>query len=86
MLSPSELHLEFLDKILLLKMKKGINWRFLLGLFLRLWVILLIIGKKSSQENRNYLRMWSQENKSKAKNSKDLPKLNQVLLLTFTFH
>lgn len=34
-------------------------------------------GKKSSQENRNYLRMWSQENKSKAKNSKDLPKLNQ---------
>uniref|UniRef100_A0A669PBQ9 TBC1 domain family member 9 n=1 Tax=Phasianus colchicus TaxID=9054 RepID=A0A669PBQ9_PHACC len=34
-------------------------------------------GKKSSQENRNYLRMWSQENKSKAKNSRDLPKLNQ---------
>ncbi|XP_075006197.1 TBC1 domain family member 9 isoform X4 [Calonectris borealis] len=34
-------------------------------------------GKKSSQENRNYLRMWSQENKSKAKNTKDLPKLNQ---------
>lgn len=34
-------------------------------------------GKRSSQENRNYLRMWSQENKSKAKNSKDLPKLNQ---------
>uniref|UniRef100_A0A8B9IF20 TBC1 domain family member 9 n=1 Tax=Anser cygnoides TaxID=8845 RepID=A0A8B9IF20_ANSCY len=34
-------------------------------------------GKKSSQENRNYLRMWSQENKSKAKNSKDLPRLNQ---------
>ncbi|KFV05864.1 TBC1 domain family member 9, partial [Pterocles gutturalis] len=34
-------------------------------------------GKKSSQENRNYLRMWSQENKSKAKNAKDLPKLNQ---------
>ncbi|NXV76165.1 TBCD9 protein, partial [Atlantisia rogersi] len=31
----------------------------------------------SSQENRNYLRMWSQENKSKAKNAKDLPKLNQ---------
>ncbi|NXX55937.1 TBCD9 protein, partial [Scopus umbretta] len=31
----------------------------------------------SSQENRNYLRMWSQENKSKAKNTKDLPKLNQ---------
>uniref|UniRef100_A0A663E340 TBC1 domain family member 9 n=1 Tax=Aquila chrysaetos chrysaetos TaxID=223781 RepID=A0A663E340_AQUCH len=38
---------------------------------------LLTIGKKSSQENRNYLRMWSQENKSKAKNTKDLPKLNQ---------
>ncbi|KFP53277.1 TBC1 domain family member 9, partial [Cathartes aura] len=35
------------------------------------------ICKKSSQENRNYLRMWSQENKSKAKNTKDLPKLNQ---------
>lgn len=34
-------------------------------------------GKKSSQENRNYLRMWSQENKSKAKTTKDLPKLNQ---------
>ncbi|XP_042706235.2 TBC1 domain family member 9 isoform X4 [Chrysemys picta bellii] len=34
-------------------------------------------GKKNSQENRNYLRMWSQENKSKAKNAKDLPKLNQ---------
>uniref|UniRef100_A0A803W4U9 TBC1 domain family member 9 n=1 Tax=Ficedula albicollis TaxID=59894 RepID=A0A803W4U9_FICAL len=34
-------------------------------------------GKKSSQENRNYLKMWSQENKSKAKNTKDLPKLNQ---------
>ncbi|KFU86160.1 TBC1 domain family member 9, partial [Chaetura pelagica] len=33
--------------------------------------------KKTSQENRNYLRMWSQENKSKAKNAKDLPKLNQ---------
>ncbi|NXR98372.1 TBCD9 protein, partial [Oxylabes madagascariensis] len=31
----------------------------------------------SSQDNRNYLRMWSQENKSKAKNTKDLPKLNQ---------
>uniref|UniRef100_A0A663ND29 TBC1 domain family member 9 n=1 Tax=Athene cunicularia TaxID=194338 RepID=A0A663ND29_ATHCN len=38
---------------------------------------MLTIGKKSSQENRNYLRMWSQENKSKAKNTKDLPKLNQ---------
>ncbi|KFQ58294.1 TBC1 domain family member 9, partial [Pelecanus crispus] len=38
---------------------------------------LLTIGKKSSQENRNYLRMWSQENKSKAKKAKDLPKLNQ---------
>uniref|UniRef100_A0A803VTP0 TBC1 domain family member 9 n=1 Tax=Ficedula albicollis TaxID=59894 RepID=A0A803VTP0_FICAL len=35
------------------------------------------VGKKSSQENRNYLKMWSQENKSKAKNTKDLPKLNQ---------
>ncbi|XP_025067481.1 TBC1 domain family member 9 isoform X4 [Alligator sinensis] len=34
-------------------------------------------GKKNSQENRNYLRMWSQENKSRAKNTKDLPKLNQ---------
>ncbi|XP_039397085.1 TBC1 domain family member 9 isoform X2 [Mauremys reevesii] len=34
-------------------------------------------GKKNSQENRNYLRMWSQENKSKAKNAKDLPRLNQ---------
>uniref|UniRef100_A0A8D0GKZ3 TBC1 domain family member 9 n=1 Tax=Sphenodon punctatus TaxID=8508 RepID=A0A8D0GKZ3_SPHPU len=33
--------------------------------------------KKNSQENRNYLRMWSQENKSKAKNAKNLPKLNQ---------
>ncbi|KFZ60862.1 TBC1 domain family member 9, partial [Podiceps cristatus] len=38
---------------------------------------LLSRGKKNSQENRNYLRMWSQENKSKAKNTKDLPKLNQ---------
>ncbi|KFV51016.1 TBC1 domain family member 9, partial [Tyto alba] len=36
-----------------------------------------LVCKKSSQENRNYLRMWSQENKSKAKNTKDLPKLNQ---------
>ncbi|XP_077670567.1 TBC1 domain family member 9 isoform X3 [Eretmochelys imbricata] len=34
-------------------------------------------GKKNSQENRNYLRIWSQENKSKVKNAKDLPKLNQ---------
>ncbi|XP_043369161.1 TBC1 domain family member 9 isoform X2 [Dermochelys coriacea] len=34
-------------------------------------------GKKNSQENQNYLRIWSQENKSKAKNAKDLPKLNQ---------
>ncbi|KAH0615998.1 hypothetical protein JD844_026732 [Phrynosoma platyrhinos] len=34
-------------------------------------------GKKNSQDNRNYLRMWSQENKSKTKNAKDLPKLNQ---------
>uniref|UniRef100_A0A8D2J5H3 TBC1 domain family member 9 n=1 Tax=Varanus komodoensis TaxID=61221 RepID=A0A8D2J5H3_VARKO len=33
--------------------------------------------KKNSQENRNYLRMWNQDNKSKAKNAKDLPKLNQ---------
>ncbi|XP_025930230.1 TBC1 domain family member 9 isoform X5 [Apteryx rowi] len=35
------------------------------------------VGKKNSQENRHYLRMWNQENKSKAKNAKDLPKLNQ---------
>ncbi|XP_033016713.1 TBC1 domain family member 9 [Lacerta agilis] len=34
-------------------------------------------GKKNSQDNRNYLRMWSQENKVKAKSAKDLPKLNQ---------
>ncbi|NWV84514.1 TBCD9 protein, partial [Dasyornis broadbenti] len=36
-----------------------------------------MLGVSISQENRNYLRMWSQENKSKAKNTKDLPKLNQ---------
>ncbi|NXQ46680.1 TBCD9 protein, partial [Catharus fuscescens] len=36
-----------------------------------------MLGVSASQENRNYLRMWSQENKSKAKNTKDLPKLNQ---------
>ncbi|XP_044535942.1 TBC1 domain family member 9 isoform X2 [Gracilinanus agilis] len=35
-------------------------------------------GKKvTSQDNRNYLRLWTQENKAKSKNSKDLPKLNQ---------
>ncbi|XP_016278689.2 TBC1 domain family member 9 isoform X1 [Monodelphis domestica] len=35
-------------------------------------------GKKvSSQDNRNYLRLWTQESKAKSKNSKDLPKLNQ---------
>ncbi|XP_028932327.1 TBC1 domain family member 9 isoform X2 [Ornithorhynchus anatinus] len=35
-------------------------------------------GKKAnSQENRNYLRLWTQENKSKSKNAKELPKLNQ---------
>ncbi|XP_043827368.1 TBC1 domain family member 9 isoform X2 [Dromiciops gliroides] len=35
-------------------------------------------GKKvNSQDNRNYLRLWTQENKAKSKNSKDLPKLNQ---------
>ncbi|XP_072477209.1 TBC1 domain family member 9 isoform X2 [Notamacropus eugenii] len=35
-------------------------------------------GKKvNSQDNRNYLRLWTQENKAKAKNSKDLPRLNQ---------
>uniref|UniRef100_A0A8C2UY11 TBC1 domain family member 9 n=1 Tax=Chinchilla lanigera TaxID=34839 RepID=A0A8C2UY11_CHILA len=35
-------------------------------------------GKKvNSQENRNYLRLWTPENKSKSKNAKDLPKLNQ---------
>uniref|UniRef100_A0A4W2BYG5 TBC1 domain family member 9 n=1 Tax=Bos indicus x Bos taurus TaxID=30522 RepID=A0A4W2BYG5_BOBOX len=35
-------------------------------------------GKRAnSQENRNYLRLWTPENKSKAKNAKDLPKLNQ---------
>ncbi|XP_029453254.1 TBC1 domain family member 9 isoform X2 [Rhinatrema bivittatum] len=33
-------------------------------------------GKKSGPENRNYLRMWSQEN-SEAKNMRELPKLNQ---------
>lgn len=49
-------------------------------------VTLFTVGKKSSQENRNYLRMWSQENKSKAKNSKDLPRLNQVLLLIRIFN
>ncbi|XP_049625941.1 TBC1 domain family member 9 [Suncus etruscus] len=35
-------------------------------------------GKRgNSQENRNYLRLWTPENKSKSKNAKDLPKLNQ---------
>ncbi|KAM5255694.1 TBC1 domain family member 9 isoform 2-T2 [Ctenodactylus gundi] len=35
-------------------------------------------GKRAnSQENRNYLRLWTPESKSKAKNAKDLPKLNQ---------
>ncbi|XP_025777244.1 TBC1 domain family member 9 isoform X2 [Herpailurus yagouaroundi] len=35
-------------------------------------------GKRAnSQENRNYLRLWTPENKSKSKNAKDLPKLNQ---------
>uniref|UniRef100_A0A8C3M0J4 TBC1 domain family member 9 n=1 Tax=Chrysolophus pictus TaxID=9089 RepID=A0A8C3M0J4_CHRPC len=72
-----DLLINFREFVSGLNTEKGINWRFLLGLFPHLWVILLIIGKKSSQENRNYLRMWSQENKSKAKNSRDLPKLNQ---------
>uniref|UniRef100_A0A669PQ70 TBC1 domain family member 9 n=1 Tax=Phasianus colchicus TaxID=9054 RepID=A0A669PQ70_PHACC len=72
-----DLLINFREFVSGLNTEKGVNWRFLLGLFLHLWVILLIIGKKSSQENRNYLRMWSQENKSKAKNSRDLPKLNQ---------
>lgn len=86
-MSPRELHLPFHVKMLLLKMgNKGNNLRFLHGLFPPSLGNLLAIGKKSSQENRNYLRMWSQENKSKAKNTKDLPKLNQVLLLTLTFH
>lgn len=44
-------------------------------LFLNSWVL----GKRAnSQENRNYLRLWTPENKSKSKNAKDLPKLNQV--------
>ncbi|XP_032990340.1 TBC1 domain family member 9 isoform X2 [Rhinolophus ferrumequinum] len=35
-------------------------------------------GKRAnSQENRNYLRLWNPENRSKSKNAKDLPKLNQ---------
>ncbi|XP_059553956.1 TBC1 domain family member 9 isoform X2 [Myotis daubentonii] len=35
-------------------------------------------GKRAnSQENRIYLRLWTTENKSKSKNAKDLPKLNQ---------
>ncbi|KFP73523.1 TBC1 domain family member 9, partial [Acanthisitta chloris] len=57
--------------------KQSINLRFLHGLSPASLRNLLTTGKKSSQENRNYLRMWSQENKSKAKNTKDLPKLNQ---------
>lgn len=44
-------------------------------LFLDIWVL----GKRAnSQENRIYLRLWTTENKSKSKNAKDLPKLNQV--------
>lgn len=35
-------------------------------------------GKRAnSQENRHYLKLWTAENKSKSKNAKDLPKLNQ---------
>ncbi|KAF6097540.1 TBC1 domain family member 9 [Phyllostomus discolor] len=35
-------------------------------------------GKRAnSQENRIYLRLWTAENKSKSKNARDLPKLNQ---------
>ncbi|XP_013920748.1 PREDICTED: TBC1 domain family member 9 isoform X1 [Thamnophis sirtalis] len=34
-------------------------------------------GKKNSQENKNCLKIWNQENKPKVKNAKDLPKLNQ---------
>ncbi|XP_075470921.1 TBC1 domain family member 9 isoform X2 [Ascaphus truei] len=35
-------------------------------------------GKKTtSQENRNYLRIWALENKSKQKHAKELPRLNQ---------
>lgn len=35
-------------------------------------------GKRAnSQENRNYLKLWTAENKSKSKTAKDLPKLNQ---------
>ncbi|XP_032079891.1 TBC1 domain family member 9 isoform X2 [Thamnophis elegans] len=33
--------------------------------------------KKNSQENKNCLKIWNQENKPKVKNAKDLPKLNQ---------
>ncbi|XP_018418920.1 PREDICTED: TBC1 domain family member 9 isoform X2 [Nanorana parkeri] len=33
--------------------------------------------KKTSQENRNYLRLWAQENRSRQKVAKELPKLNQ---------
>uniref|UniRef100_A0A803VSP7 TBC1 domain family member 9 n=1 Tax=Ficedula albicollis TaxID=59894 RepID=A0A803VSP7_FICAL len=78
LVSLCELHLPFHVKMLLLKMgNEGNNLRFLHGLFPPSLGNLLAVGKKSSQENRNYLKMWSQENKSKAKNTKDLPKLNQ---------
>ncbi|XP_063776453.1 TBC1 domain family member 9 isoform X2 [Pseudophryne corroboree] len=33
--------------------------------------------KKTSQSNRYYLRMWAQENRSRQKDPKELPKLNQ---------
>ncbi|XP_069834736.1 TBC1 domain family member 9 isoform X2 [Dendropsophus ebraccatus] len=33
--------------------------------------------KKTSQDNRNYLQMWSQENRSKQKAAKELPRLTQ---------
>ncbi|XP_053559670.1 TBC1 domain family member 9 [Bombina bombina] len=34
-------------------------------------------GKKTNQDNRNYLRIWARENKSKQKAAQELPKLNQ---------
>ncbi|KAM4709002.1 TBC1 domain family member 9 isoform 2-T2 [Discoglossus pictus] len=34
-------------------------------------------GKRTSQDNRNYLRIWARGNRSKQKSEKQLPKLNQ---------
>ncbi|XP_064417431.1 TBC1 domain family member 9 [Latimeria chalumnae] len=33
--------------------------------------------RTNAQDNRNYIQMWSQEDKSKTENVKDLPRLNQ---------